>query len=192
MLTSTDHLRHFGLWTAVCSISAVPSFALAYEEYDVTAMIVGILCFIGLLTTITGTRAFARFRRRAFVRPTLYAGYGLRLGMSIMMPLGVMIDLFPGVVSIGLVEALDIRGESFVGTLLITLVQGTLLNIILTVAMLIIYGLQRAFRTPPVIDPLICEASEYSLRGLSKPRCPECGQAFDGALLNPMAPAPLA
>ncbi len=189
MLTPTDHLRHLGLWTIVCSISAVPSFMLAYEEYDIAAMIVGIACFIALLTLITGTSAFARFRRRAFVRPTLYAGYGLRIGMSVIMPFGVLLDMFPGVISIGLVEALDLRGESFIGTLLITLVQGTLLNIILAVVMLIIYALQRMFRTPPIIDPLVCHACEYSLRGLHEPRCPECGHAFDGALLTPVPSA---
>ena len=39
-------------------------------------------------------------------------------------------------------------------------------------------------RGAPRLDPLTCLCCGYSLRGLTVPRCPECGNAFDPALLD--------
>ena len=143
-------LRRFVLWTVICCVSAAPSFAIAYQTYNRAAMVVGVGMFIVIYTALTSTPAFERFNRRPFVRRTLYIGYGLRLLLSIAYPVGVFVDIWPGVLSIGLVERMGMRPQSFEGTFAITCIQGAWLNAIIFVFMLVIYVLQRAFMKPPV------------------------------------------
>src|SRR5688500_18745775 len=120
-------------------------------------MVFGVLLFIAIYTAATSTEAFERFHRRPFVRRTLYIGYGLRLVLSMMFPLVVagfgwglfFPDIWPGLLSLGIVNNLGLNTNSFEGTLLTTIVQGTLLNIIIFVIMGFVYAFQRLFMTPP-------------------------------------------
>jgi hypothetical protein len=142
------------LWTIICVVSAAPSFVFAQREFDRAAMVVGVCLFIAGYTAATSTAAFDRFHRRPFVRRTLYIGYGLRLILSIAMPLGALpllffADVIPGLISINIVKSTGVRPESFHGTLLTTIVQGALLNAIVFGVMLVIYWFQRLFMTPP-------------------------------------------
>ena len=178
----TDILRRAALWTAICSISAAPSFFWAINVngsyYNRLAMATGVVCFICLLTATTSTPRFLRFRKHPFIRRTLYIGYGARLFISIVFPLGAWLDLFPGMLSIGIVEeGLGIPGSSYLGTLLITLIQGTFLNCLIFILMAITYGVQRLFLTmPPPESELACSKCGYDLRGsLTSVTCPECG-----------------
>src|SRR5687767_15817356 len=107
-------LRRLILWTIICCASAAPSFAIAYDEHDPAAMVAGVVLFILLYTAATSTSAFERFHRRPFVRRTLYIGYGLRLILSAVFPLGLsskgpgvilmFADLWPGLVSLKIVQ----------------------------------------------------------------------------------------
>jgi hypothetical protein len=142
-------LRRLLLWTLICVVSAAPSFLWAAGEYDRGAMVVGVCLFIAAYTLGTSTDAFERFHRRPFVRRTLYIGYGLRMTLSIVYPLGMGADLLPGMLSVSLVETIGIMPRSFAGTLLATCVQGALLNVILSIAMLVVYAFQRMFLRPP-------------------------------------------
>ena len=153
-------LRRFILWTIICCASAAPSFAIAYDEHDPAAMVVGVVLFILLYTAATSTEAFERFHRRPFIRRTLYIGYGLRLIMSAVFPLGIGTgspaivlmfgDLWPGLISIHIVKnVVGVSPQSFTGTLLTTIVQGALLNAILFVVMAVVYAFQSMFMTPP-------------------------------------------
>jgi hypothetical protein len=159
--------RRLWLWTIVCGISAAPSFALASDRFNDAAMVVGVCLFIAAYTAVTGTSFFQRLRRLPFVRRTLYIGYGARLALSLLHGtaflvawsgapswwLFALVDVWPGVLSIELVQNLFGREpETFVGTLLTTLIQGTLLNAIVLVFMLVVYGLQRMFLTPPPVE----------------------------------------
>jgi hypothetical protein len=59
-------------------------------------------------------------------------------------------DLWPGLVSIWVVEdGLGVSPRTFTGTLLTTIVQGALLNVIIFVIMSVLYAFQRMFMTPP-------------------------------------------
>ena len=142
-------LRRLILWSIICVVSAAPSFVIASgEKFDRGAMIVGVILFIAAYTIVTSTEAFERFHRRPFMRRTLYIGYGLRLLMSAAFPLG--IDFIPGILSVELVgNVLDVEIKSFLGTLLTTIVQGAILNIIIFVIMSLAYAFQRMFMTPP-------------------------------------------
>ena len=151
-------LRRLLLWTAICSVSAAPSFYFAHVgEFNHSAMVVGVCLFILAYTAATSTAAFERLRRRPFVRRTLYIGYGLRLFLSALIALGpiavptrivLFADAWPGYLSVMLVKQL-MQPETFSGTLLTTIVQGALLNIIIFIVMLLVYGFQRLFLKPP-------------------------------------------
>ncbi|HZN68610.1 MAG TPA: hypothetical protein VFB66_25235 [Tepidisphaeraceae bacterium] len=142
-------LRRLVLWTFVCVISAAPSFLWAQREFNRDAMAVGVALFILAYTALTSTERFERFHSRPFVRRTLYIGYGLRLGASLLFPVGMAADVWPGLLSVGIVEGLGLRGRGFEQTLAITVVQGTLLNAILFVVMSLVYGIQRLAMKPP-------------------------------------------
>lgn len=177
----TDILKRAALWTVICSISAAPSFLWAWSEYNRLAMLTGVVCFICLLTATTSTQRFLRFRKRPFIRRTLYIGYGTRLFISIVLPLGIWADMIPGMLSIGIIEGLGIPGPSYLGTLLITLIQGTLLNGIVLILMLITYVIQRLLLTmPPPAPEIGCSKCGYDLRGsLTSVTCPECGSNIE-------------
>jgi hypothetical protein len=163
-------VRRFALWALICCISAAPSFALAYTEYDVAGMVTGIILFTCLYTVITSTQRFERFHARPFIRRTLYIGYGTRMGISLLMIFAVLSgpylgwlalplasDFLLGAISVGIAGALGLLendgghmpSAGFLGTLVTTCIQGTLLNIVVGIFMLVVYGIQRAVAKPP-------------------------------------------
>ena len=143
-------LRRLLLWTVVCCVSAAPSFVWAHEGFSRPAMVFGVALFVAAYTGFTSTEAFERLHRRPFVRRTLYIGYGTRLVLSLAFPIGMGVDLIPGLMSIRVVELVGMEPRSFAGTLAITIVQGGLLNAIIGVFMLVVYSIQRATMKPPV------------------------------------------
>lgn len=171
-------IRRLLLWTAVCSISAGPSFYWAMGEFNVPAMITGVALFIVIMTAMTCSRRFLTFRKRPFVKSTLYVGYGTRVVLSIVFPVGMAADLLPGLISIAIVQWLGVDSHGFAGTLIATMVQGTFLNLIISLLMLMVYAAQLATGTPPPPrTELVCLACKYDLRGsLESETCPECGE----------------
>lgn len=143
-------LRRVLLWTLVCTVSAAPSFIVAANGFHRGAMVLGVCLFILGYTAATSTEAFERFHRRPFMRRTLYIGYGGRMVLSVLFPIGMGVDMFPGMLSVSFVRnVLQLTPESFLGTLATTCVQGTLLNLILVVFMSVVQAFQRAFLRPP-------------------------------------------
>ena len=137
-------LRRLALWTVVCGVSAAPSFVWAHQDFDRAAMGTGVGLFIALYTAFTSTARFERFHNRPFVRRTLYIGYGVRLGISVLFPIGMGADMMPGLLSVGVVEnVLGMHSKGFFGTFATTCVQGTLLNILLGIVMVGIWGIQK-------------------------------------------------
>ncbi|MCH2161383.1 MAG: hypothetical protein MK085_05870 [Phycisphaerales bacterium] len=150
-------------------------------------MALGVVIFALAMVMITSSDPFYRFSRKRFVRRTLYIGYGLRVGVSMIVPLGMMVDVIPGMVSVRFV---DPGSPGFLPTLLTTLVQGTLLNLILSILMAMIWGGQAIFAAPrpPSLRP--CAKCGYDLLATEEDSaCPECGSTageydFDSTLLS--------
>ena len=169
-------LRRLGLCTLICLVSAAPSFLCAMRQFDERAMAVGVALFILAYTAVASTAAFERFHNLPFVRRTLYIGYGLRLAASLFYPVGIAADLFPGVISIEFVEnVLGLKGKGFGATLAITVVQGTLLNVILAVLMSLVYGVQRLTLKPPAesaprgFEVVVAAATQVNPAARSRP-----------------------
>ena len=117
-------------------------------------MCLGVAIFVLLYTwgdQLTQRQAWRQFGP---TRLALKIGYGTRLLMSLAFPLGLGLDLICGLMSVGLVQSLwpelvehpggaaDLEGHvRFVGALLITLVQGVVLNVALLGYMTIVLGI---------------------------------------------------
>lgn len=152
-------LRRFTLWLAVCGASAAPSFAIAsMDRANRAGMIVGVLLFVLAYTTFTSTPRFQGFYEKPHIRQTLRFGYGVRLLASAVAAIGAVApdslawlmlpDFFCGMLSVvagsvltGRTGAESIR--TFEGALLVTCVQGALLNVIVFLLMLCFYATRR-------------------------------------------------
>lgn len=133
-------------WFSICFLSAAPSFLLGYGitngRYD--AMLCGIFMFAVGFTLLDYATAHQAWRRKPTIRRTLRVMYGTRVVITIIFPIAYFLDLYCGLISIGISQAIvgtdfTIDGRNnyaFPPVLLTTLVQGTILNMVLGV-----YGL---------------------------------------------------
>ncbi len=173
------------LWTAVCGISSIPSFTWAKmsgpADFDTVAMLTGIVVVIIIYVWATGTQVVVRLQARPRAARAFRIGYLVRLFLSSLFPLGMGVDMIPGLLSVLTVETLS-RGvlqqsggiASFPITLCITLLQGLFLNLIGFVFMGLVYLV-----LPRSLDNQmkgLCERCGYDLRASYEfGRCPECG-----------------
>jgi hypothetical protein len=137
-LTAQVVVKRFFMWGAMVGCCAIPSFVWAHRSFDMLAMVAGVLFFVAVYTICSCTPAFRRFYRLPHVRTTMYIGYITRLALSIAFPLGMFLDLFPGMLSVDIVRSLVIE-SNFMGTLLVTILQGVFLNVIVFLYMGVVY-----------------------------------------------------
>ncbi len=110
-------------------------------------MVLGILIFVAGYTWLDYSTAKLAWRRNRRLRRTLRIAYGTRIAISILFPLGGTLDVICGLISMQLtapftgLEAAEGPG-GFFSILLITLVQGCVLNLVLGSYALLVYGVQ--------------------------------------------------
>lgn len=150
-------LRALGRWTLICSISAAPSFfwgcALHREFEHVIGMICGILVFVLAYTVVECTHYYQRVITRPHLHGTVLIGYGTRILISVIFPVGLAVDMMTGIVSVAIVQnvspanSVDLpdagAAVSAFAVFLTTVVQGILLNIMLFGYMACVYGVLR-------------------------------------------------
>lgn len=136
-------------WTLVCGIAAVPSFVIGLNvtEGQFLGMVTGIAIFVAgyvWADLVTRNRPWRRYRN---IRITLRTVYILRLIVSVILPAGMIVDMFTGMIAVVTVTSItqlnDGTGLGFISTVFTTLVQGVLLNILLMVLALCIYPIVR-------------------------------------------------
>jgi hypothetical protein len=146
------------LWSLVCTVSATPSFfwgVLTIATAQALAMLTGVAIFVGLYTAGDQWTQQARWRRNRPLRLSLKIGYITRLAISVIFPVGGFIDMFCGIFSISVAEFVTnsnmvwghgveqggALGAGFVFTLITTLIQGAVLNVILFAYVLLVWGI---------------------------------------------------
>lgn len=145
--------KAFGRWTLICTVSAAPSFfwgcALHAEPVHLLAMTSGIFVFIVAYTVVECSSFYQQVMTLPDWRRTALIGYGTRVLISIVLPIGATLDMFVGAFSMSLVESLSLFQASerppFLQVFITTLVQGVLLNIVLLAYMTGVYGILRLF-----------------------------------------------
>jgi len=149
-----------GRWTLVCGISAVPSFIwglASIAQYQGMAMIFGVATFVVAYVwwdLRSVARAWRRNPRLVFV---LRIGYWTRIVCSIIFPVGMLLDLWCGMLAFSAMASIweivlggmwrsgagglsPQQQQSFLFCYLMTLLQGLLLNVVLAGYMLIVAG----------------------------------------------------
>ena len=131
-------------WLLVCSVSAVPSFYLGTEvsKGQFAAMVLGVLIFAVGYTFLDCKTALRPIRQKRLVSITLRLVYATRMLITVLFPVGLFVDMFCGILSVGCTEV--IFGSSairtFPGALFTTLVQGVILNVVLALYGLLVVG----------------------------------------------------
>ncbi|MCA9130665.1 MAG: hypothetical protein KDB22_26440 [Planctomycetales bacterium] len=153
MANPRSWLRSLLIWSTVCWISAAPSFVwgmATIATQQAWAMCLGVLIFIVVYTLLDQVSQNHQWRCWRGVPLALKIGYGTRIFVSILFPIGGILDMFCGLLSINLVtlamgwfgpEPLPMEQANFLTCLAITLVQGTILNIVLAVYTVTVLGL---------------------------------------------------
>ncbi|HEX8913919.1 MAG TPA: hypothetical protein VF796_16340 [Humisphaera sp.] len=138
------------LWTGVCGAAAAPSFYIASDVgYRKGGMVAGIALFVLAYTIVTSRDAFvARWRRERALRVACYVGYGLRTVLGLALPVGMIIDLFPGLVSTEVARWIGMGGTTFFPTLATTVIHGVLLNVIVGTVVGLLFGVLRPALRP--------------------------------------------
>lgn len=141
-------VRHVAIrlfvWTAVCAVGAAPSVMLAYQGFSKAGMAVGIAFFALAHTALSCVPTVRRFYRMRFAKVAVHTAYGLRIAVSAAFPMGMAIDLMPGMLFVGLVERITGAAESFPGTLLITLLMGSTISVYVLLFMGLVFVSCRA------------------------------------------------
>tara|TARA_R110002073_G_scaffold60209_1_gene151161 strand:+ start:6598 stop:7263 length:666 start_codon:yes stop_codon:yes gene_type:complete len=156
-------------WTFVCVLSAIPSFLLGMavtNNKQIAAMVTGTAIFCLFYIWLDWRTASFSWRHKKSVKWTLGITYGTRVLISVAVPIGGMLDIICGVASTTLVAKvtgfqfepsgaandLSAFGEPFFPVLLTTLIQGVLMNVVLSIYGIVVFGIVLAIRAMSAKD----------------------------------------
>ena len=163
---------HFGKslfkWLLICGISSVPSFMIAFPSGShatirIAAMVCGILTFVAGYVWVESREWTRRKLMNKSLRIAVKTGYISRIVITVLFPIGFVLDMICGMISVGLVS--EVFGQDLIGGGMIydesvmpsmpfafawyyttTLLQGLMLNIVLGAYMLIVFAIVLFFR----------------------------------------------
>lgn len=130
------------------------------QAIQIAGMVAGVITFIAAYTIFECMPQAQSLLRKRLVRTTARIGYGMRMLVSVVFPIGAYIDIPTGMLSITIANFLfggttGGRGEfgaqfenqfiSFLWFYSTTLIQGFFLNIILLVFMIVVFGIAVLF-----------------------------------------------
>ncbi len=147
-------------WLLVCSFAAGPSFVLGINlgENQVPPMVIGILCFVALYVWADWTTWSWPIRQSTLTRRILMFTYITRVVITIVFPIGMVVDMVAGICSMSIVgfafqtTNMDVLVPSdpgqmtFLTALLTTLIQGLLLNLVLALVAIVAFGAVRLWQ----------------------------------------------
>ncbi len=158
---SAEILIAYFRWLVICGISAAPSFVIAFDGLrvvSITAMLSGIMTFVIGYTLVECHPAIQRkLASDSALRRAVLIGYGTRIGISIIFPVGIVLDFFVGILATGItgwqpdrtiaLGEMESASFDFFIFYVTTIVQGLLLNVVLFGYLLIVYAIIGAIRT---------------------------------------------
>lgn len=149
-------------WLVVCTFAAAPSFFLAsgLANGRLSAnlgMIAGVLMFVIAYTAVEFTDVVQNQMAKPASRRSAWIAYVTRMGISVVFPVGFMVDMFCGMFAVsvsssltGLPEPLGTGAEGtdamivFCQFLFTTVLQGVLLNLVLFAYMALVWVICKA------------------------------------------------
>ena len=150
--------RIFLRWLGVCSAAAAPSFVLGIimDGYQVPA-ILGMICAVFLFvlgyTYLEQTPVVQAQLEDWVMRRTFKIGYGTRIAISILFPVGFYLDMIVGIFSVPMGmyllqftvgdpgDQMSLNQPGFLTHFVLTVTQGICLNIVLTGYMFIVWAI---------------------------------------------------
>lgn len=142
----------FVKWLVVCAFAAGPSFFFGggmggWRTPAVVGMVIGVLIFVVGYTALEFTTAIQEKMAKPVSRRAAWIAYLTRVGISIVFPVGIFVDVFCGIFAVGISSAVTgiqsgiephVREapnipalEEFFQYMFTTVVQGVLLNLVL-------------------------------------------------------------
>ena len=138
-------------WLIVCGIAAAPSFVMGggvgnWRTAAVLGMVSGVLVFVIGYTALEFTNAVQKQMQKPVSRRAAWIAYITRVGISVVYPVGLFIDIICGIFAMGFASSVTGlegsrfgSGESvnvsdvvlFVQYAFTTIIQGMLLNLVL-------------------------------------------------------------
>lgn len=138
-------------WVVVCAFAAGPSFFMGgglgnWRTSAVLGMVVGVLVFVIGYSALEFTTAIQEKMAKPVARRAAWIAYLTRVGISIVFPVGIFVDVFCGIFAVGISSAVTgIQGGpprfqegpdvstsvEFFQFMFTTVVQGILLNLVL-------------------------------------------------------------
>ena len=152
-------------WLIICGIAAAPSFVFGgsignWRTAGVVGMVIGVLIFVIGYTALEFTTAVQQQMQKPASRRASWIAYMTRVGISIVFPIGVFVDIACGVFAVSLSssvtgiqevgfarsETVNVSDAAFCFQFaLTTLIQGFLLNLVLFGYMGIVWLICKAF-----------------------------------------------
>jgi hypothetical protein len=97
----------FAKWLVICGISAGPSFFFGYSVGNgrfpaVLGMVIGVMIFVVAYTALEFTSAVQQQMAKPVSRRAAWIAYLTRVGISIVFPVGIFVDVFCGIFAMGI------------------------------------------------------------------------------------------